>query len=119
MIGAARFDDRLAIMQMTELIVKIDKAPFGQEEDLPTAVQALITIQGMIKPVTEDETTGTFLTHDTYFSLVTVLMALFERLVNDKYAVGELFWAYVDTTTLIFLLYQNTGESESLIKYLS
>jgi hypothetical protein len=92
-------------MQITDLIVKIDKAPFGQAEDLPTAVSALLTLQGMIKPVTVEETTGTFLTHDTYFSLVTVLMALFERLVNDKFALAETFWAYVDTTTLIFLLY--------------
>ena len=76
LIGAARFDDRLAIMQLTDLIVIIDQ---GEEKDLPSLTLCLLVLQHMVKPVSKEEDTGTYLTHETYFSLVTVLMALFDK----------------------------------------
>jgi hypothetical protein len=57
-------------------------------------------LQEMLKFVDREEITGTFLTHNSYYSLVVVILESFD--LNQD---ADKFWLFVSTASNIMLLY--------------
>jgi len=57
-------------------------------------------LQEMLKFVDREEITGTFLTHNSYYALVVVILESFD--LNQD---ADKFWLFVSTASNIMLLY--------------